>query len=204
MRKFGLLIGLFIIGATLFAQKVSITGELTTEFDGVSPVLGLEVDLSKIGILAGFGFLFYKNEVTYNNYQTFNADYASDRNLFRIFAGVAPKVLVNEKMTLSFPLLVKIQFGSDSLEYESSTVYRQESLKKGEYFGYGFDAGARVYYNLTERWSIYTGAIVQVLYIGDDRYTYWKNSPNDTYIHKNNTFSWFTNGNVELGLRFTF
>jgi hypothetical protein len=204
MKKIWLFIGLFTIGSTLFAQKVSITGELTTDFDGVSPVLGLEVNLSKIDILAGFGFWFYKNEAAYNNYQTFNADYVSDQNYFRIFAGVAPKLLINERIILSFPLLAKIQFGNDSLEFENSMVYSQGTLKNGKYFGYGFDTGARIYYTLTQKWSIYTGVIAQVLYIGDNKYTYWKNSPNDIYTRKNNTVSWFTNGNVELGIRFTF
>jgi hypothetical protein len=64
--------------------------------------------------------------------------------------------------------------------------------------------GKALYYNLTESWSIYTGAIVQVLYIADNKYTYWKTSPNNTYTRENNTISWFTGGNVELGVKFTF
>jgi hypothetical protein len=204
MKKFCSLVVLLVIGTILFAQNISITGELTTDFDGVSPLFGLEVHLSKIDILAGFGFWFYENEVTYDNYQTFDTDYDSKQNIFKIFSGVAPKILINEKILLSFPLLAEIQFGNDFLEYNRSTVYSPGSLKKAEYFGYGFDAGARIYFSLTKRWSIYTGAIAQILYISNNKYTYWKNSPNDTYTRKNNGIYWFTNGDVELGVRFTF
>ena len=152
----------------------------------------------------GVSFWTYQNEVSYDNYQNFNVDSKVEERWFRIFAGLAPKVAVTEKLTLSFPLLAKIQFRDDAVGYEDDRVYSKDALKEAEYSGYGVDFGARVYYALTKKWSIYGGAIMNVLYIADNKYTYWKNGPDDTYTRRNNTTNWFTGGQVEMGARVTF
>jgi hypothetical protein len=204
MKKIFLIISFWVIGSMVFAQEFSIDGHLATDFEDVHPTLGLEINLNKIDILAGLSFWFYKNSKSYTNYQTFNANNTLNEYWIKFFAGIAPKVLLNDKLTLSFPLMVRIQFRNDSLKYVSDTVYTTTSPKKAEYFGYGFDTGARLYISLTDKWSVYTGAIMNVLYIHDNKYTYWKDSPTTTYTREDNGTSWFTDGNVELGVRFTF
>jgi hypothetical protein len=204
MKKIIFLVGMLVMASTLFAQKFSLDGHLATNFESVSPTLGFEVNLSKIDVLAGIGFGFYKNGASYSNYSISNEDHTNNEDWINIFAGIAPKVFLNDKLTLSFPLLAKIHFGNASLEYDSADRYITGSLKQARYFGYGFDTGARLYFTFTERWSIYTGAIAQVLYIFDNKYAYWKGSATSTYTRENNGMTWFIDGNVELGVRFTF
>jgi hypothetical protein len=192
------------MGSMVFAQKFSINGHLATNFENVHPTLGIELNLNKIDLLAGVSFWFLKNDTSYTNYQTFNADNTLNEYLVKVFAGIAPKVLVNDKLILSFPLMARIQFRNDSFKYDYGMVYTPDLPKKVEQFGYGFDAGARLYYTLTDRWSIYMGAIMNVLYISDNKYTCWKDSPTVTYTREINDMNWFTDGDVELGVRFTF
>jgi hypothetical protein len=204
MKKIIVLFGLLILCSSLYAQKISINGHLGTNFENVIPALGLEVNLSKIDILAGISFWYYNTEVSYNDYQTYNTDNTLDEYWLRFFAGIAPKLIATEKWSLSFPLLAKIQFRNDSLVYKDDSVYTSSSPKEVEYFGYGFDAGTRLYYALTQRWSIYLGAMANVLYIADNKYTFWNSSAYKTYSRENKSMSFFTDGVVELGVRFTF
>jgi hypothetical protein len=204
MKKIFSLLVFLVIGSTVFAQKISIDGYLATNFENVHPAFGLEVNLNKVDILTGVSFWFYKDGTSYTNYQTYNADNTLNEYWIKFFAGIAPKVFSNDKLTLSFPLMAKIQFRNDSLEYDSDNVYNTVSPKKVEYFGYGVDIGTRLYISLTDKWSVYTGAVMNVLYIYDDKYTYWKNSTTVIYTREDNGMTWFTDGDVEFGVRFSF
>jgi hypothetical protein len=192
------------MGSMVFAQKYSVDGYLATNFDDVIPTLGMEVNLDKVDVLAGLGFWVYNRNSSYTNYQTYNFDSDVNEYWIKIFAGIAPKILVNDKLTLSFPLMARIVFRNNSLEYDPDTVYTSGSPKKAEYFNYGFDAGARLYFTLSDSWSIYTGAIMAVFYIYDNKFTYWEDSSTNTYTLENNGVYWFGDNYVELGVRFTF
>jgi hypothetical protein len=203
MKKFGFLVGLLAIGSTLFAQKVSLIGHLATDFDAVAPTLGFEVNFNKIDLLAEANFWIYSSERADKDYQNYNTDSTSIQNRFEIFAGIAPKVIITENWSLTFPLLAKLHFRNDELKYHDSFVYTTDSAKKADYFGYGFDIGARVYYALSQRWNIYAGFLFEIVSISNNKYTYWKTA-NTTWTREYNTTLWFNNGEFELGVRYTF
>ncbi|MDR0638093.1 MAG: hypothetical protein LBG27_04190 [Spirochaetaceae bacterium] len=204
MKKILFVFGLLVMGWGLFAQNISFGGHLAANFENVMPTFELGINFSRVDVLAGVSFWLYQDEVSYDNYQNFNVDSKVEERWFRIFAGLAPKVAATEKLTLSFPLLAKIQFRDDAFSFEDDRTYSTSSPQKVAYFGYGIDFGARVHYALTKRWNIYGGTIMNVLFISHNKYTYWKNSPDDTYTRQNNTMSWFTDGLVEMGARVTF
>jgi hypothetical protein len=204
MKKIYVVFGLLVMTSGVFAQTFSLGGHLATNFENVLSAFELEINFSKVDVLAGVSFWRYQDEASYDNYQTFNTDSKLDERWFKIFAGFAPKVAATEKLTLSFPLLAKIQFRDDSFSFEDEFVYSSTSPKKAAYSGYGFDFGARIYYALTKNWSIYGGTIMNAVYIADNKYTYWKGSSVETYTRENKTTTWFTDGLAEMGVRLTF
>lgn len=203
MKRIMVLVGMVCIGSAVYAQNTALTGELRTDFDGIAPILGLELNVSSLDVIAGIGVRYYKNEASYANYEIFNTDNTINHNYFFINLGIAPKAAVNDKIALSFPLLVKMHYNTYSRDYKLSSVYIPDGLKKGYYFGFGFDAGARIYYALTPRWSIFTGALAQILLHTNNRYIYWKENPAETYKRENIANGWFDNGYMELGIRLT-
>jgi hypothetical protein len=114
------LFGMLIIGSALFAQTFSIDGHLATDFESVAPTVGFEINFSKIDILAGVKFWIYEQNRADENYQEFNTDNVLKEHRFEIFAGIAPKAIITEKWSLTFPLLAKTSFRNDELEYDDS------------------------------------------------------------------------------------
>jgi hypothetical protein len=204
MRKICVVFGFVVMGSSAFAQTFSFGGHLATNFQNVLPAFEIGINFSNIDVLAGAGFWLYQNETSYDNYQSYNADNNLDERWLRIYAGFAPKVPATEKLTLSFPLLAKVQFRNDDFSFEDDRVYSSTSPQKADYFGYGLDFGIRVYYALTKKWNIYASALMDVVYIADNKYTYWKNSSDEIYTRENKTTNWFTDGHVEMGARVTF
>ncbi|MDR1230201.1 MAG: hypothetical protein LBK61_02245 [Spirochaetaceae bacterium] len=85
-------------GSALFAQvHVSVDGHLATNFSNVAPSLGIEVNFSKVDILAGTNFWFYESDRIIKNYSLYNTDSKTTQNRYEFFAGIAPKVIATEK-----------------------------------------------------------------------------------------------------------
>jgi hypothetical protein len=204
MRKIGVVFGLLVMGSSVFAQTFSFGGHLSTNFEGVWPAFEIGINFSTVDVLAGVSFWEYQEEVSYDNYRSFSTDNKLDERWIRLYAGFAPKVRATEKLALSFPLFAKIQFRNDAFGFEDDLVYSEDDLKKADYFGYGLDFGARVYFALTKKWSVYGGAIMNVVYIADNKYTYWKDDPDETYTRETKSTSWLIDGLVEMGVRVTF
>jgi hypothetical protein len=202
MKRFYFFMGMVIIGSPLFAQVgVSIDGHLATDFASIAPTIGLEINLSRIDILGGTTFWFNNLKRTYTNYQTYNSNGTQFEYRFEFFAGIAPKVALTEKWSLSIPVLAKIYFREDTLKFESSHTYATDSPKNVTYFGYGLDFGARTYYALNQKWDIYAGILWELVSMQHNTYTYWK-TVNTTYTREDNIMIWFDRGKFELGVRF--
>lgn len=205
MKKVFVLVGFLFAGSALFAQiHVSFDGHLATNFSNVAPTLGIEINFNKVDILAGTSFWFYESERTIKDYSYYNTDSKTIQNRYEFFAGIAPKAITTDKWSLTFPLLAKISFRNDELKYVDGNVYTNDSPKNAEYFGYGFDIGSRVYYTIGRKWNIYAGFLFELFSKTNNKYTYWKNSPNITYTQEYNTMVWFDNGEFGLGVRCTF
>ena len=204
MKYFCFLIVLILIGSAVFAIGISVTGEIETDFNNISPVIGAEVNFEKIDILAGLGYSFNKNKTSYKDFQTFNTDNTSTVGMLKMYIGVAPKISGNEKITFSFPILAELQIANASLEFEKSDVVAVDSAKEAEGVSFILDIGGRLSYILTERWSVYAGAFAQVFSITNSKLTIWKNIQKDTFTVENNVFDWFNSGKIEFGVRLTF
>jgi hypothetical protein len=120
---------------------------------------------------------------------------------FEFFAGIAPKVVITEKCSLTIPLLAKIHFREDTLEYENSNAFSENTVQKAVYFGYGFDLGARTYYALNQKWDIYAGITWELVSIQHNTFLYWK-TQNSTYTRGYDIMVLFDNGTFELGVRY--
>jgi hypothetical protein len=114
---------------------------------------------------------------------------------FEFFAGIAPKVVITEKWSLTIPLSAKIHFREDTLEFERSRTYSTDSAKKVAYLGYGLDLEVRTYYALSQKWDIYAGIVGKLVLIEHNTYTYWK-TLNTTYTREYDTTVWFDNGKI--------
>jgi antitoxin component YwqK of YwqJK toxin-antitoxin module len=194
---------LITVNTALFAQvQFSLSGHLASNFSSVTPTIGFEVNFGKIDILVNANFWISTQERTDKNYQTFNTDSELKENRFEIFAGIAPKVGVTDKISLTFPVLAKVSFRNGLLEYDSSTVYSSDTVNSVGYLGYGLDAGARAYFYLNPKWDIYAGFLFEMFSINNNKYSYWKTSPTSTYMRETKTAVWFDNGEIELGVRF--
>jgi hypothetical protein len=202
MKRFCFFTGMLIIGSTVFAQVgVSIDGHVATNFTGVTPTIGVEINLNRIDILVETTFWFYNSERTDTNYETYNSDCTQFEYCFEFFAGIAPKVVITEKWSLTIPLLVKRYFRTDTLKYENSRVYSTTSPKNVAYLGYGLDFGARTYYALNQKWDVYMGIMWELVSIQHIKYTYWETA-DTTYTREYDTTIWLDNGKFELGVRF--
>jgi hypothetical protein len=205
MKKSMMLAILLAICFNAFAQaKVSITGHLATDFSAVAPTVGLEFNFNRIDVLTAANFWVYSSDRIHKNYQYYTTDNNLSESRFEFFAGVAPKAVITEKWSLTFPILAKVHFRTDALEYENSAVYSSDSPKNVEYFGFGFDIGSRTYYALSQQWNIYAGFLFGIFSKQNQKRTYWKESANDTYTMEYDTTVLFDYGELELGVRYTF
>jgi hypothetical protein len=96
MKKIYVVFGLLVMASGVFAQTFSLGGHLVTNFENVLPTFEMELNFSKVDVLAGVSFWRYQNDTSYDNYQTNNVENKLDERRFKIFAGFAPKVTATE------------------------------------------------------------------------------------------------------------
>jgi len=204
-RKIGLVavLFLFVAGGT-FAQ-FAIEGSVSTSFNGITPSIGIGVELAKFDILAGLNFSINTYEYEYANES--DRSYSYGRNNIGIYAGLAPKASLPGKWSLSFPLLVQVLFGSrEKSDYFSGNPRYINSDDAGSTnFGFDFRAGARAVYAFSNNWGLYTGFLVNMLSWTQNKYDTFENYyPNTRLGYTYNGFGVLNGGVVQLGIIYRF
>ena len=170
----------------LFLQPpVNIPGTTETLFPNVVPGIGVGIDMGAFDILANIEFSLFNISID---------DWSLRSLLFGIYAGIAPKAAVSDKLTLSFPIFAKFLRGSVKLDDgDDDYTYGKNAI--------GLDAGARVYYALNDTWSIYAGVQVSVL-------EYWLEGKmkggGSSVKDDTNVFRFLNNGTLDFGVRYSF
>ena len=202
MKK--ILLVLVILGLTtaVFAQNVALTGHLSTGSSGVSPSIGAAFDMGTLDILAEIEFAMRR----YTNYIGEPNERTSTTWLLGIYAGVAPKVEMTERLTLSVPILVKFIYSAYGRKFKDSSWYTLGGDKDWSYNTLGIDAGARAYYALSQKWSVFMGFQAAVItYIGETEGNEWVSGGGTIkWKSADSELLFFHTGTIDLGVKFSF
>ena len=188
-------------GFILFALAAGAFAETQYFLDLHYSLLG---ELAGPGITMGFG----KKKIDILTSFDFWVERDLDRNAetriigfwHGLYFGIAPRAAVSDKVTVSLPILFKF--------YRHSTIEISENPGGKEKIGQNhlrLDAGARAYYEVSQRWSIYTGFQLNIVEVAGANKTtrsgsYGSGSSDD------NTFGFysFKSGSIDLGVKFNF
>ena len=204
MKRIVLFLSLLAVGSIAFAQQFFIDGFVNTNFESVTPNIGIGIGLNPVDIMAGVNFSINEDQLEYGNPYS-NSKRLEKRNSVGFYAGIAPKPVSIEKFTLSIPLLLQIRFGGITYERSKVTV-SQGDLKDSSRFGIDFLLGARVSYSLSTHWSIFSDFVFNVF-----EYTKWDNNyylnagsaTGAIYSRTETASQWLNSGKVQVGVRFT-
>lgn len=199
MKKVLLVLVMVGLAGTAFAGvDVSLTGQATTDADSIWPMIGLEIDVGKLDILFGFEFGVSK---TREHIGDPNQSSVSDWK-FGFYGGIAPEVDVSDKVSVSFPILLRFLHHGEKHRYKDSHYETPIDWKKTGYNVFGIDLGARTYFAVSQRWGIFGGFNATVFSVrGRTKTTNFagNSSKDDSAL---TTFLY--NGTIDLGVKFTF
>jgi hypothetical protein len=190
------------VSSLTFAQQFFIDGYVATNFESVTPNIGIGLGLKPIDIMAGVNFSINEDKLEYGSPYS-NSKKTEKWNSVGIYAGIAPKAVLTEKFTLSIPLLFQIRLGGTTYERTRITVNAGD-LEHVNRFGMDFLLGARVSYALSNHWSVFSGFVFNVV-----EYTKWDNdyylndgsATGETYSRTENATHWLNSGKVQIGVR---
>jgi len=106
MKKAIFFPGFLALGSLIFAQHFFIDGNVATDFESVTPAIGIGIGFKPLDIIAGINFTFAEDKLEYGSPYIDHA-FSEKWNSVGIYAGIAPKAISTDKWTLSFPLLDK-------------------------------------------------------------------------------------------------
>jgi hypothetical protein len=176
-KKMCLVLVLFsVVAEGVFAQS-SIDGAVSTNFNGITPSIGMGLEFSNIDLLAGLNFDFYQRSIDRDN--------VDSENNIGIYAGLAPKAPLLGDWSLSFPMLARIRFGKIDSNYSNDVR---------SYFGFDFRVGARADFAFSDHWSLYTGFLTNLIWWSQNKYD--NNTEDYFYI--------FSGGVVQFGIIYRF
>ncbi|MDR0375899.1 MAG: hypothetical protein LBH85_09305 [Treponema sp.] len=206
MKKTIVFLGMLTISSVMFAQQFFIDGNVDTNFESVIPTIGIGIRTRPVDIMAGINLTISEDGYEYGSPYS---DYAFSKkwSSVGIYAGIAPKAISTEKLTISFPLLAQIRFGESSGEdYKDARIPVQfGDLENSNRFGFDFLAGVRAAYSLSEQWSIFAGFVFNIVEYTNYENTYYRTTSQTggTYSRKESFTGWLNGGKVQLGARFT-
>jgi hypothetical protein len=147
MKRFIVLLGMLAIGSVTFAQQFFIDGFVATNFESVTPNIGIGIGFKPLDIMAGIDFSINEDILEYGIPYS-NSKRTEKWNSVGIYAGLAPKAVSTEKFTLSIPLLLQIRFGETTYERSHITINAGD-LENASRSGVDFLFGARATYSLS-------------------------------------------------------
>ena len=185
------------LASTAFAADFSITGQATTNASRIWPVIGAEIDLGNVDILFGFSLGITINK---ENKGLINEDRKTYWEL-GFYGGVAPEIDISSKVSISFPILFDFTHFGEKIKYKNGTP-ANNIVKKIGYNRFAIDVGARFYFNITEKWGVFSGIRVSPFSIYTQRKatTFGGASGKDGYV---DTY-FFRAGYIDLGVKYTF
>jgi len=194
MKKIVLFLAIFALTMGAYAQSkvyldvhYSLLGELA------GPGITLGFDRGKFDILTSFDFWVERDSDSSTNTRTIGFWHG-------LYFGIAPKVAITEKVTLSLPILLKFYRHADITKESNpsgKTRIGQNHLK--------LDAGARAYYAVNQKWSIYTGFQLNIIELAGANKTTLSGS-HGSGSSGDGTFGLysFKSGSIDLGVKFSF
>jgi hypothetical protein len=208
-KTISILVLLTLASGGVFAQ-FAITGDLGLIGLGNGSLnLGIRYGLNSLDILASINGTFNLYDYSYNKESNPDSDYSQIYYTIGIYAGIAPKISLGDKWTLSFPLLA--QFAYNGVNYDVPKHW-PVSPGSANYIGYSsfsidLKTGARAEYALSDHWGIYTGFIISaVRWTHQKRYTWKTSSQYDgtQYYATTNVWTLFVSGGLQLGISYKF
>ncbi|MCL2129490.1 MAG: hypothetical protein FWH35_03950 [Treponema sp.] len=146
MKKIALVVVLFALTMGVYAQsRVSLDMHYTLFGELEGPGFSLGIDLGKLDFLTSFDFWVERDSDNITDDVIINFWHG-------MYVGIAPKAAISEKVSLSFPIFLKF--------YRHSEIIKRDNPEGKEKIGQNhlrLDAGARAYYAVSKKWSIYTG-----------------------------------------------
>jgi len=201
MKKIFVIVGIVLISTGAFAQvPVSLSGHLSLYGSSASPGIGVGIDVGPVDILAELDFGMSR----FNDYIG-DPDESTETSWYlRFYAGVAPKVEVTEKLTLTLPILLKFTHYASGLEFKNN--YYSPGIKELSYNSFGLDLGARAYYALSKSWSVFAGfQVAAITYRGEVKGKAWNSGGYIFNITDNSSEMYILDsGSIDLGIKFTF
>ena len=197
-KKFFILVFLALTTAAFAQTKIGLTGHLSASNNGAWPSIGVEIDVGPVDILAELEFWVDRDSFT-------GGEGSWSSWALEFYAGIAPKVEITEKLTLSIPILAKIFHYKEGYNFKGNR-YIPDGMKGLSYNGFGLDLGARAYYALSKRWSIFAGfQVAAMTYQGEGKGKAWSSTGYIINVTENMSEMYFFNsGSFDLGIKFTF
>ena len=194
MKKIVLILILFTLAAGAFAETqlfldvhYSLLGELAGP--GITMGFGKE----KFDILTSFDFWIERDSDGSAKTTTISFWHG-------LYVGIAPKAAVSEKLTLSLPILFKF--------YRHAEITKKDDPGGKETVGQNhlrLDAGARAYYAVNQRWSVYAGFQMNLIEVAGANKTKRSGSYGDeTFDDDKFGLYSFKDGSIDLGVKFNF
>jgi hypothetical protein len=204
MMKKIILIGLLTMGSTIFAQQFFVDGLIASDFTSITPNIGVGVSLNKIDILAGVNFNITRDLWEYETDYS-NNDRVINSNRFGVYAGIAPKVAITEKVSLQFPILLEGGFEITEADFNNLDGGPTGSNNKYNSTYIGFDIGSLVNYSLNRHFDVFAGFLFNAFNLTTYKVDHWKSpSINETYFAEQKKIYFFESGLVELGVKYKF
>lgn len=191
---------LTLVTAGVFAQ-FAVEGGITTDFvNGTLPFIGIRYEFSKFDIMLDANFILRSEREDYNDAPQYSYSFGSHG--ICINAGVAPKLLLSDSITLSFPVLAQIIFGGRPEDSGFDGTLDPSNYNPGNStFGIGLLAGARAAYS-------FNGILFEVIAWDTIKYDAWKGPTASAGIRTNvnnwNTTRFLSNGFFQLGASYKF
>ena len=207
MKKIVLVLALFALATGVYAQAISLDLHASTfasryfylpglgsvSTPSVAPSIGIVADMGNVDLLANVDFwLDIYNDKNYNDKTTYW--------ILGIYAGVAPKLDMTERLTLTIPILAKFIHGG--IKYKDKTY--SDELKLGQNI-FGLDLGGRAYYALGQRASVWMGFQVAVLEFWPEASIKVKSGGYSGSGKSGETdFYFFNGGTLDFGIKINF
>jgi hypothetical protein len=175
----------------------------------IIPTIGISYVMPNFDVLAGLELDLRQTTVEPKEAITTNKDSYWNTSI-GIYGGIAPKFALSDKLTFSLPLLLKLTFGGESThDYAGDrSVSASNTTGAGNsIFNLTITAGGRMSYAFAERFSFFTGLLIDVIALNTKETKAWigPQVSNGTKVYSNTTnFLTFSKVSFPVGISFRF
>ena len=164
------------------------------------PGIGVGFNIGVFDILAGFEWILNRQKTVDGP----NDGLTQTGQIFSFYGGAAINTASTERITLSFPVLLRFTRSGTTDSRSSSHI--SSSGKQTSYTNvFGLDAGARVHYNVSGGWGIYAGFQFGIFESrGKSREKSSGSYGTRTSTSSTTVFRLFPGGSIDLGVTYSF